>query len=710
MVAATAILLRFTWPRREGVSKIVLPGTKRSADVVPMKYWQILRRYDSLRFANDTVYLANSSTTTNRTMDVPRQRLSTKLVEILVTFLLVALVAIGVTLLMSWDLEGGAAAVNQAGSERMRAYRISMLLSQAAVPDAAREKILDASASEAREFERVLAELKAGDPSRPLFLPREPMIQQQFAELEQTWLETMKPAIQSMITRADAVRPAEIFAYRVATERFVDQIDQLVFSIERDISQKTTLLRSVQMGLIVLSVAGTVTLIYLMFLLVVRPVSRLDEGMRRMEQGEFDIRLPIESKDEFGSLAGGFNRMASRLSDLYRNLEAKVAEKTQTLEQKNQELSTLYEIAALLNRPGTLEEMCREFLSRLIDKVGADGGAVRLVEQGSRKIHLYIQQGLSPQLVRNEACLETGECLCGEAARDGAALTRVFSDADMKDLGLQCRREGFSTVTAFPIRFKDQVVGLFNLYFREPHALTERERHMLDSLGQHLGVAIENQRLVAREKEMAVSEERNLLAQELHDSIAQSLAFLNLQAQMLGDALDHNNLDDARGGLREIREGIQESYDDVRELLVHFRTRFGQSDVETVVRALLARFEADTGVKTQFFQKGAGVPLSPETQIQVLHIVQECLSNVRKHAAARHVTVTLEKGPVYVFRVRDDGCGFDTAAPGVEEGHVGLAIMRERAQRIGGSIHVTSAVNSGTEITLKLPIVQEAAA
>jgi two-component system nitrate/nitrite sensor histidine kinase NarX len=119
-------------------------------------------------------------------MAVPRQRLSTKLVEILVTFLLVALVAIGVTLLMSWDLEGGAAAVNQAGSERMRAYRISMLLSQAALPGAEREATLKAVVTETEEFERVLVELKAGDPSRPLFLPREREIQDQFAELENT--------------------------------------------------------------------------------------------------------------------------------------------------------------------------------------------------------------------------------------------------------------------------------------------------------------------------------------------------------------------------------------------------------------------------------------------------------------------------------------------------------------------------------------------
>ena len=644
-------------------------------------------------------------------MKLSRQRLSTKLVEILVFFLLVALVAIGITLLMSWDLQGGAAAVNQAGSERMRAYRISMLLSQAELPGVDRKGILAAATAEAVEFERVLHELKSGDPSRPLFLPNEKPIREQFSNLENIWADAMKPAIASLVDPNQVLnRPAALIAYRSATENFVDQIDQLVFAIERDISRKTTLLRSVQMGLIVLSVAGTVTLVYLMFLLVVRPVIRLDEGMRRMEEGDFDTRLPIESRDEFGSLAGGFNRMASRLSDLYRNLEYKVADKTRSLEQKNQELSLLYETAALLNRPGTLEEMCRQFLSQLVSNLKADGGAVRLVEHDTGKIHLYIQENLSAGLVKDEACVNRGECLCGEVAQDGSAVVRLFTGPDIEDLGFRCRREGFRTVTAFPISFKEQVLGVFNLYFNVARQLTDRERHMLESLGQHLGVAIENQRLVAREKEMAVSEERNLLAQELHDSIAQSLAFLNLQAQMLGDALDENNLQEARAGLREIREGIEESYDDVRELLVHFRTRFGESDVETAIRALLTRFENDTGVKARFHTAGTGVPLSPEIQIQVLHIVQECLSNVRKHSSARHVSVEMEKGQTYVFRVSDDGLGFDASAPGTEEGHVGLAIMRERAQRIGGTIRVDSIPASGTRIALSLPIVQEAAA
>jgi two-component system nitrate/nitrite sensor histidine kinase NarX len=330
------------------------------------------------------------------------------------------------------------------------------------------------------------------------------------------------------------------------------------------------------------------------------------------------------------------------------------------------------------------------------------------VEEGTNKIHLYVQENLAPGFARDEACIELGECLCGEAAQQHTSVVRLFSTKRLPEAEPRCSRVGYKTVSVFTIQFKNQVLGIFNLFFREAREFDDTERLMLESLGKHLGVAIENQRLVAREKEMAVSEERNLLAQELHDSIAQSLAFLNLQAQMLDDSLNNSDLSEARDGLNRMRDGIQESYDDVRELLAHFRTRFGESDVETAIRSLLDRFETDTGIAAELKHAGTGVPLSPETQIQALHIVQECLSNARKHSGASHVIVELERGPVYVFRISDDGCGFEPDKH--KEGHVGLAIMRERAQRIGGNIMVDSRAGIGTQITLTLPILQEAAA
>jgi two-component system, NarL family, nitrate/nitrite sensor histidine kinase NarX len=262
----------------------------------------------------------------------------------------------------------------------------------------------------------------------------------------------------------------------------------------------------------------------------------------------------------------------------------------------------------------------------------------------------------------------------------------------------------------FPIRLKGELLGVFNLYFSAPQRITAEDRQMLEALGQHLGVAIENRRLASRDRELAVYEERSLLARELHDSIAQSLAFLNLQVQMLEDSLQR----DARGEVEEvlgrIREGVQESYDDVRELLTHFRVRVKQEeDIGSALRHMLERFGQQSGLVTTFDDDGTGVPLQAETQLQVLHILQEALSNVRKHAGAGKVSLAVRRDADYCFTISDDGRGFDVAAAaGVSEGHIGLRIMQERAQRIGGRIEVHSGPG-GTTVTLILPVIQAAA-
>jgi len=203
---------------------------------------------------------------------------------------------------------------------------------------------------------------------------------------------------------------------------------------------------------------------------------------------------------------------------------------------------------------------------------------------------------------------------------------------------------------------------------------------------------------------MAVSEERNLLAQELHDSIAQSLAFLNIQAQMLKESLRKGQLDTAAAELAMMGEGIQESYDNVRELLGHFRIKVSHAELDDAIRSALEKFEGQTGIRTSFRKEGDGVVAAATSTIQVLHIIQEALSNVRKHAAATAVDVTMRGDAEFSIAVRDDGKGFIPAEV-LEDGgsHVGLDIMRERAHRIGARLELDTAPGRGTCVTLVLP-------
>jgi len=639
-------------------------------------------------------------------VNLHQPRLGGKLLWMAITFLAVALAAVGFTLYESWKLEGGAAVINDMGSERMRSYRIAYLLADSARSGdlATRVQIQ----TEVRSFEEMLVGLRTGDPVRPLVLPRDREILAELDIVEKQWFNMIKPLFERAAAAETVGRTDEAMTLRTELDSFVGHIDQVVRLTEANNARTIAILRYMQFGLIALALIGTVALIYLMFLLVVRPVNSLAEGIRRMTGGEFSARVPVETRDEFGDLAEGFNRMAAQLQDSYATLEERVTEKTIDLAVRNRELAALYEVARLLNEPASTEEFCRGFLRRLMALHNAAGGAVRLVDAGTRQLHLYAHEGLSGDFASEERCIDMGQCLCGAAAQVNRSAVDVL-DNIAPDVAIDCRNAGYRTVAIFPIRLKGELLGIFNLYFTIPHAISPEDRELLNALGQHLAIAIENQRLASRARELAVYEERSLLARELHDSIAQSLAFLNIQVQMLEDSLQRDAKGEVTDVLGNIREGVRESYNNVRELLTHFRVRAKQEeDVGVALQRMLLQFGAQSGLKTEFSDTGTGVPLHAETQLQVLHILQEALSNIRKHATgAVLVRLAVHRDADYRFVVTDDGRGFDiNASPDVAEEHIGLRIIRERAQRIGARVEVRSEPGVGTTVTMMLPVGQ----
>jgi two-component system nitrate/nitrite sensor histidine kinase NarX len=266
-----------------------------------------------------------------------------------------------------------------------------------------------------------------------------------------------------------------------------------------------------------------------------------------------------------------------------------------------------------------------------------------------------------------------------------------------------CERAGFESVASVPVRLHERLVGEINLFYRHTATLSGEDRTLLETMASHLAGAIEGLRAGALEREAAVAEERSLLARELHDSIAQSLSFLKIQASLLRDDIKKNEPAQVSRTLAELDAGIRESLADVRELLVHFRTRTNCEDITPALRTTLTKFEHQTGLATHLQVEGEGLPLDADVQVQVLHVVQEALSNVRKHAQARAVWIEVQQSPLWRVEVRDDGRGFDVGGPMADETHVGLRIMRERAERVGATVEVASVPGSGTCVVLTLP-------
>ncbi len=611
--------------------------------------------------------------------------LGARLVLAATPFLLLSLLLMALTLWVSWQLDGGAAAVNEAGRMRMQAYRMSLSVSTG---DAA------AVARQATAFDQSLAVLRQGDPERPLFVPWDDAVRSHFSSVEQDWARYRQRWAQGPVTSVQGL-PEE-------TARFAEHIDAFVADIELAMSHWTRQLHLLELLAMALALLGATVLLYIGYVLVLEPLRLLKDATEKIQHGDFSTRVDLLRSDEFGTLAEGFNRMAERLQSMYRGLETKVAEKTALVEEKRERMEALYDVTSLVANATHLQDLADGFTQRVGRVARADGVALRWSDESNRRYLLLASQGLPDAMREGELCVMAGDCHCGAPQAPSGA--RVIPIHSMKESAMKhCAHAGFETVVSVPIRLHDRLMGELNLFYHAHVSPSEAERSLLEALTAHLASGMENLRLSALAKEAAVAQERTFIARELHDSIAQSLAFLKIQVQLMRDALARGDAVSVDKTLGEIDVGVRESYGDVRELLMHFRTRTNAEDIEPALATTLRKFEHQSGISTEFSMQGNGLPLSPDLQVQVLHIVQEALSNVRKHAGASQVWLDVQQHPVWRFQVRDDGQGFAADGPAAGETHVGLRIMSERAQRIGAQLEVLSQPGGGTSVTLTLP-------
>lgn len=620
-----------------------------------------------------------------------RGKLSAKFLILSLSLLAVALVSIGLTHWVTRQLDGGAAAVNEAGRIRMQTWRL-VSAAQLGRPEAEIHGLLD-------EFDRSLALLRDGDPHRPLFVPWNERTQADFQALTRTW-EDLRGYWQ-------APAPIDPERLRSSADAFVSGVDALVLGIEGTMERLTAGLNMFQLVMMALAVAGAVLLLYVSDLFVLKPLERLNQGLRRVESGDLSARVDVDSEDEFGEVASGFNHMAGTLQAMYRDLEAKVRSKTLSLEAQRMRLAALYEVSTFLAENHSLEELAQGFASKIRRFSRADAVAVRWSDEARQRYVLLASDCLPDEMQQQERCVVAGTCACGQVeATGGARVIPIVPERSEGDHFRHCAKAGYSTLVSVPIRLQHRILGEIDLFHRGTIELTDEERGLYDALASHLASAVENLRTEALLREAAASEERALLARELHDSIAQSLVFLRIQLGLLKAALERGDQPAVAGALGELEVGIRESTNDVRELLVHFRTRTNSDDIEQALRATLRKFEHQSGLTAHLEVNGHGVALPSDIQLQVLHVVQEALSNVRKHAQASEVWLTVDKEPRWSFSVRDNGRGFVPSAVGADDTHthVGLQIMRERAARIGARVEVASMPGEGSRVLLELPL------
>jgi PAS domain S-box-containing protein len=217
--------------------------------------------------------------------------------------------------------------------------------------------------------------------------------------------------------------------------------------------------------------------------------------------------------------------------------------------------------------------------------------------------------------------------------------------------------------------------------------------------------------LLRQQRVLAGLEERERLARGLHDNLAQVLGYATVQAQAVRELLAKGQTDVADTHLARLVDATREAHADAREYILGVKT--GISSEQGFPAALgqyLQRFGQTCGLDTELIvpesEALAEASLEPTVEIQLVRIVQEALTNVRKHAGATSVRVSLAIGDGRVqVMVEDDGRGFDPARlPADDAQNFGLDIMRERAEEVEGSLEVLSAPGQGTRITVRAPL------
>ena len=620
-------------------------------------------------------------------------QLSSRLLRLALLWVVVLIASVVYTLFLSKQMEISTEVTRRAADIRAELYQVGYDLTT----DQAKGLAIDIQGVVWR-VDQTLNLAILDDESTYRVMARDERIDKIMGHIDETWRQSVKPSLLRWNETHQLNRQARQEILK-GLDLLNSELDEWQNLMDAEVNRNIVVLRFTQVALGGLSILSVIVVMWFLFASVLRPLNQLQAGIERLKASDWKTRVHAEGTLEFSEISAGFNELASHLDDVYTNLENMVEEKTASLAEKNAHLTALYGLTSFLGEQHSLEEMLESFTARVLTLAQAPALQVCFWNEHRSRFENILQKGLSEDF--SKGCEKISEDFCQKIFTSPYPIRTGVSRSDAKT---EIEANFFTQKVIYHIRYRQKNIGVFVLFYRDNVRENRALDMLLENLGRHLGAAIENMRLAALDQQMAVAQERNILAQNLHDSIAQTLSFVNLQVQMLDGALKDKNQEQIDDGLKQIKAGVQECYDDVRELLLNFRTRVYKEELEELVQSVLLRFERQTHIKTHLSIKNEGKELTSAQKLQVIFILQEALSNVRKHAKAQTVMVNIRNTDQFEMTVMDDGIGIDPKV--LEErkqSHVGLSIMRERAQKVKAHIEIESEMDQGTTVRLILP-------
>jgi two-component system nitrate/nitrite sensor histidine kinase NarX len=375
-----------------------------------------------------------------------------------------------------------------------------------------------------------------------------------------------------------------------------------------------------------------------------------------------------------------------------------------SLPDKGERAVALDMFAPSVSQNGHLKSLLEEMLENLIECANASCGIIRLFSPHGQSLQLISSAGLPAALLEAEKAVDTSCETCNKAFNvrgiHSANLRACKTPQDCHYSGYQFQSLISATIDSHSTPKKP--FGFLTLFFSETQDPFKRTSKTVLAFSRLLGSIIEHNKSLRDAKRADLIAERQAIANEIHDSLAQSLVYTRMRTSLLLEAIRSRNELMVTKYAHDIDEALENSQKTVRELITDFRCSMDPSGLLHALQNLTAQFCLRNKIELEYINRVSNLELPLEYEMQVYHIVQEALANIANHSEATHARLIAEfSGNNYVFTIEDNGSGGCAFTP--VEGHYGMIIMRERAQRISGEIKVESSKGLGTRVKLIFP-------
>jgi signal transduction histidine kinase len=395
---------------------------------------------------------------------------------------------------------------------------------------------------------------------------------------------------------------------------------------------------------------------------------------------------------------------------------------------ENRALSAVSEALVGAATDLSLDAVLERLVRAARDLVGARYAALG-VPDGEGGFARFLTAGMEPELVESLGPLPRSHGLLDVMLTQTTPYRTDDVRRDPRFRGWWPRQHPeMRSFLGYPIVFKGDVIGAFYLTDKVgAPSFDDTDEHLIGIFAPHAAVLVEYARLYEESRELSIGDERNRIARELHDALTQTLfgARLAIKTATLALGVDDQpgagpDLATTREQLRRATGLVNDAFGELRALILDLRP----PDLETdrlcgAIRKQLALIERTSGLDVDLEVDDTGEiddVVEPETERQLLRIVQEAVTNVVRHAQARSLTVSIGLEPestvgeggrdarMLRVEIRDDGVGFDPAERGIRSRRMGLTSMSDRVDGVGGELTIESSPGSGTTVRAEVPI------